>query len=201
MKKTKTSKINDLIPKASGFTLIETLVAISVLLISILAPLQIASQALFSSFYSRDEITAYYLAAEAIEYIRNTRDSTDLTGLNNTPRPYWLKDLDSCNTSKNAQGCMIDTRLPLTNAFSICPPTGCTPLLFDSASGIWNYDNSIQTNTVSRFKRTVELIPHNNHGNDGEALIKVTVEWTGNGTFGGAKKVTLNGYMTDWQTR
>jgi len=46
--------------KKKGFTLVETLVAITVLMLSIAAPLTIAATALFSAYYARDEITASF---------------------------------------------------------------------------------------------------------------------------------------------
>ena len=57
----------------AGFTLIESLVAISILLLSISAPLTIASKGLASSFFARDQITAFYLAQDAVEYIRDRK--------------------------------------------------------------------------------------------------------------------------------
>ncbi len=74
-----------------GFTLIETLVAISILTIALTGPLAIIAQALRSSYYSRDEITAYYLAQEAIEYIRNKRDANGLKGANLVAPEDWLQ--------------------------------------------------------------------------------------------------------------
>ncbi len=61
-----------------GFTILETLVAIAILIIAITGPLAIVAQSLRSSYFSRDQITAYYLAQEAIEYVRNTRDTFGL---------------------------------------------------------------------------------------------------------------------------
>ena len=60
--------------KNSGFTLIETLVAISLLSVSIVAPMALASQSLAAAYYARDQITAYHLAQEAIEAMRSIRD-------------------------------------------------------------------------------------------------------------------------------
>jgi hypothetical protein len=64
--------------KASGLTMVETLVAISILTIAVIGPLGIIAQALHTSYYTRDQMTAYYLAQEAIEYIRNLRDEQSI---------------------------------------------------------------------------------------------------------------------------
>ncbi len=62
-----------LVPK-KGFTLIETLVAVSLLTVAIVAPMSLAAQSLASAYYARDQITAFYLAQEAIEALRSIRD-------------------------------------------------------------------------------------------------------------------------------
>ena len=54
--------------------MVETLVAISILTIAVIGPLGIIAQALHTSYYTRDQMTAYYLAQEAIEYVKNLRD-------------------------------------------------------------------------------------------------------------------------------
>ena len=73
---------------SKGFTLVETLVAISILVIALTGPLAIIAQSLKSSYFSRDEITAAYLAQEPIEFIRNMRDQNTLRASNSTT---WLK--------------------------------------------------------------------------------------------------------------
>lgn len=57
-----------------GFTLIETLVAISLLAVAIVAPMTLVGQSLSAAYYARDEITAYNLAQEGIESVRSLRD-------------------------------------------------------------------------------------------------------------------------------
>jgi prepilin-type N-terminal cleavage/methylation domain-containing protein len=61
-----------------GFTILETLVAISILVLALTAPLAIVAQALRSSYYARDQVTAYFLAQEAVEFLRNKRDYAGL---------------------------------------------------------------------------------------------------------------------------
>lgn len=71
-----------------GFTILETLVAIAILILAITAPLAIIAQALRSSYYARDQVTAYYLAQEAIEFIRNNRDNVGLEAA--VPAEDWI---------------------------------------------------------------------------------------------------------------
>jgi Tfp pilus assembly protein PilV len=58
----------------SGFTLIETLVAVSFLTVAIIAPMTLTQQSLSGAYYARDQITAYNLAQEGIESVRAIRD-------------------------------------------------------------------------------------------------------------------------------
>ena len=48
--------------KIRGFTLIETLVAISLLMVAIVAPMSLTARSLATAYYARDQITAFHLA-------------------------------------------------------------------------------------------------------------------------------------------
>jgi type II secretory pathway pseudopilin PulG len=60
----------------SGFTLIEALVAISLLMIAISSPIMLAQKGLSSSILSRDQMIASFLAQDGIESVKNIRDDT-----------------------------------------------------------------------------------------------------------------------------
>src|SRR3989338_6485255 len=60
---------------SQGFTLVETLVAVMLLSVAVVAPMSLAARSLGSAYYARDQITAFYLAQEAIEALRSIRDS------------------------------------------------------------------------------------------------------------------------------
>ena len=64
--------------ESKGFTLIETMVAISILMVAIVAPMSLAAQSLSAAYYARDQITAFYLAQEGIEVVRSVRDTNIL---------------------------------------------------------------------------------------------------------------------------
>jgi Tfp pilus assembly protein PilV len=76
-------KVNKL---SGGFTLVETLIAISIFSLSIIALMSILGGGISNTNYAKTKITASYLAQEGIEYVRNMRDNyvlyTNITGLN-----------------------------------------------------------------------------------------------------------------------
>ncbi len=57
-----------------GFTLLEALVAVSILMVAVAAPITIAQKGLSSAVYSKDQMIASYLAQDAIEFVKNKRD-------------------------------------------------------------------------------------------------------------------------------
>ena len=61
--------------KKTGFTLVETLIAIFIFTLSIVALFALIGDSLFSAQYAKYDITAQYLAGEALDYIRNDRDT------------------------------------------------------------------------------------------------------------------------------
>ena len=197
-----------------GFTLIETLVAITVLVLAITGPLQIASNALYSAFYARDQITAYFLAEEAIEYIKNTRDSTFLNDVfNNGNNNNWLLNLSKCadsSTDGTFTGCIIDAKEPNPETAIVACEGGCPPINYDSDTGLWGYAQQINNNKQSKFTRIIEIIPQSNTDLNmtdpvailgEEAVIKVKVEWETGNYFGNTRSFELTGTMMNWQRK
>lgn len=58
----------------SGFTLVETLVSITILLLVIIGPMTISSTASKSTSFSSDQVTAFFLAQEGLELVQKARD-------------------------------------------------------------------------------------------------------------------------------
>ncbi len=76
------STIKKRIVRERGFTLVETLVAVTILLVVITGPMTIASNGMKNSYYAGDQTTAVYLAQEAIEAVQKLRDDEALTAYN-----------------------------------------------------------------------------------------------------------------------
>lgn len=84
---------NTLNSHQKGFTLIETFVAVLILVFAVIGPLGLLSRAIADGNYAKNQVTAYYLAQEAIELFINHRDffiSLD------SPLFDWFNIIDTC---------------------------------------------------------------------------------------------------------
>ncbi len=71
-----------------GFTLLETLVAVAIFTVSVLALLSVLSGGIASTNYAKRKIMATYLAQQGVEYIRNQRDNYVILNSDN-PQAGW----------------------------------------------------------------------------------------------------------------
>lgn len=66
--------------KAShGFTLVETLVAITVLLLVIVGPISAAQKGIQRAYYANEQLSAVFIAQQTIESVRQLRDDQALS--------------------------------------------------------------------------------------------------------------------------
>src|SRR3989344_5252969 len=68
--------------KNKAFTLVETLVAISIFTVSLLGIMSVLASGISSTNYAKQKMIASYLAQEGIEYVRNIRDTNVLYSVN-----------------------------------------------------------------------------------------------------------------------
>jgi len=102
--------------KIRGFSLIETLIAITILMLAITGPLALVQAGLFSANHERNQITAIYLAQEALEYIRSLRDANKYVQYGTTDAINWLNgpgniplfDTSGHGSGSCEGGCMVD---------------------------------------------------------------------------------------------
>lgn len=147
-----------------GFTILETMVAVFILVLSITGPMVFAQTGLRSAFLARDQITAFYLAQDIIETIKNIRDENGLNSVN------WLTNIDACDTGDT---CVIHIDTVIADPVAqVCTGGVCPPLEID-ANKRYSYDG----NEPSRFTRTTYI---RETTNEVEAQIVVIVEWQSN---------------------
>ena len=169
--------------KIRGFTLIETLVAISLLMVAIVAPMSLTARSLATAYYARDQITAFHLAQEAIETIRHVRDGNILQNALGTPA-----DLLSGIPSTDGEPFIVDTR---DDSMEMCNSGTCPPLKTDGE--IYGYEEGAGWDTT-RFTRTVraEFVGESID----EVRVSVTVSWQ-TGSFQ-ARTFTISENLYRW---
>lgn len=161
----------------NGFTLVETLVAISVLLISVVAPMTLAQQGIRSARIAQEQTTASYLAQDALEYIHNVRDT------NRAEADDWLDGLGPCINST----CKIDVPAETITSCSGGSPA-CENLRKQESTNLFGYDSG-WTETV--FNRKVEI----DQLTDYEVEVVVTMSWD-TGLF--EREFVVRNHLYDW---
>lgn len=171
-----------------AFTLVETLVAISIFTVSLLGIMSVLASSIANINYAKRKMVATYLAQEGIEYVRNMRDTYVLY-----PGNSWDKfkiKLIPCN--KNSE-CGINDLLPATDTrftFKCSASSKCNLYINDNGS------YSTQSGTDSGFVRKIWMIPITD-ANDGVNEVKIfsKVEWTqGSGLY----SITFSENLFNW---
>lgn len=169
-----------------GYSLVEVLVAITILLLSIVGPLTIAAKSLQSAQYARQQNTAFFLAQEGITIANALRNDAGLAASLDSSVDGWAWTTDtalsSCFTST---GCNIDFRdSSLTsNVVSCATPANCA-LRFDNAAPRALYQmvsgDTTPYTRIIRFELTAAE----------EVLVTSSVSWSST-ILGGTQEVVL----------
>lgn len=164
------------------------MVAISILMLAILGPLSIASTGLRNAIFARDQITAYYLAQEGIEYVRYVRDNQYILSVqqDNESLKWDLSSDGGLADCFSQHGCGIDmpaffdiynssiiTRCSTPSTPNI---TGC-PVLKRDTNGFYTYQTGANF-TPTTFRRTIKLEHVGTPGK--EIKVEAIVEWQTN---------------------
>ena len=186
----------------AGFTLIEAMVAVSILALSIGGPLYAANRALVATQIARDRLTASYLAQEAIESVRENRDDLYVGAVfNHTPTSEawtgFLGDISSCISSV----CTVDTSLrPQPYSYDNCARTHAAcdqPLYLSDVDGVTQYSQqSTSGSTQTVFTRTIQATPIEDDDNEViEVGVVATVSWVSRGA---TYNVSITDHLTPW---
>lgn len=190
-----------------GFTLIETMVAITILTFAMAGPLFTAGRAIVAAQTARDQLTASYLAQEGIEYVRVMRDNAYLAaysaGGTDIAGTAWSNFLTGLGASSIARCiapsmCTLDTRW---NTLGQCSGDSCAPLRITGCvngdGGIVCTSPNIYTQNVaegiaSPFTRTIQAVTISAT----EEKIVSTVSWNFHNI---PYSVAVSDHLTAWQ--
>lgn len=188
-----------------GFTLIETMVAVSILTLAIAGPLTTASRAIVASQIAGEQLTASYLAQEGIEYVRMMRDDEYIHYYAaNDPTASadaWNDFITAGTNTSSIKGCVspltclldpVERGMGTGSGFALQPCSGnsCTPLYL--ASGLYTQRSDLGGAVVTPYTRTVTAVTVSAT----EESIVSTVSWSFHSQ---AYSVTVTDQLTPWQ--
>lgn len=160
--------------KNTGFTLVETLVSISIFTVSLLGLMSVLASGISNTNYAKNKTTASYLAQEGIEYVRNMRDSYVLR-LGSSGWNQFRSNFDSCNSGSE---CGFNNSVSMdSNSFiEKCNQlNGCA--LYINNGGYSSNGGGVNSGFVRKIYRDQSI------GGD-EVKIFIKVEWTqGSGNY------------------
>lgn len=157
------------LPSLTGFTLLETIVALAVILTAMAGPISLATRGIFSAKFARSRLLSANLAQEGIELVRKIRDDNILVDRE------W-------DTGIGIGDWQIDV---LSSDFS---PFVSAKLLRDSDTGLYNYTTGAETLFIRRVSITKP-------GTD-QITVVSHVTWTEGGV---PREMTLRETLYNWR--
>ena len=181
---------------SKGFSLLETIVAIAIIMIAIGGAFGLAPEGLNGARFARNQTVATYLAQEGIEVVRSIRDDNMLFQPNPEDPRNWLRGMTDCIDSK----CTVNT---VTSSLHECIGS-CDPVRFlldPREGGVYgnggDFDRDFDTEDTI-FTREVSIEELSNiAGPNVEALITVVVYWN-EGSI--EKRTEIKTSLFDWWT-
>jgi prepilin-type N-terminal cleavage/methylation domain-containing protein len=186
---------------SKGFTLIETLVSLLIFSVSIVALISITAGGVSDTNFVKKKQSAYLLAQEGVELVRNIRDTALRSEISWVT---FLSDPDvaaNCViTQQNPVGCTIDSYLlaqgnSISSALSACANNVCPELRRETTpasqtSGFYQY----MAGPDSGYTRTIKIQKvFNGHPGEKEVISEVSWEHGGN-----TSSVTMSEIITSW---
>ncbi|OGG85859.1 hypothetical protein A2392_00385 [Candidatus Kaiserbacteria bacterium RIFOXYB1_FULL_46_14] len=159
-----------------GYSLVEVLVAITVLLIALVGPLTIAQVGLKRALNSREQTMSVFLAQEGIETLFKLREDSALSAfpssLNNLSLVWgYVSTLANRCTVANPCGVQIGTNGVINTAsFYNCNSSNCK-MRYDTTAAV-PYRQGVLTGVETIYERKLVISVDND-----KAIIKSTVSW------------------------
>lgn len=171
----------------NGYSLIEVLVAVGLLMFAIVGPMTIAVKSSQSALYARQQNTAFFLAQEGISIINALRNDNALAVNISTETNAWawVASSSALAPCRASSGCTIDAvdGTFLNNITSCANVNDCT-LSYDASAtrGVYR----VGSGEATPYRRIITLVKN---GAD-EVFVTSKVEWEAR-VLGGVQTVTL----------
>lgn len=193
--------------KNSGFSLVEVLVAITILLLVIAGPLSIISRSINSTNYATEQVNAWFLAQEGLELVQKGRDDLVLAdfkdqllgqSLQPDPMTRFLIDYANC-LSSNGCGVTIGNGAAAAVSVKDCGAnsSGCQLYLNNILTDRARYTHTVGP-SKTLFTRVVKIEPSYNTAPTPDRIremkVTSTVTWR-TGSLISSQKVAAVSYL------
>ncbi len=194
--------------KNRGFTLLETVVALTVILAAVVGPVALITRGLFSFSFSKNKVIGANLAQEGLEIIRLIRENNIACDFLNGPAVReWNRDSDGMLMRRLKVGVDMQSRTAIScgSATMITPrlSISCSdPLLFETDPLVENAGTyGYKSGTPTIFSRCVEITsPPDNPDGDIPASdqmdVAATVTWN---EHGNDRSLKLQERLYNWR--
>lgn len=205
--------------KDSGFSLVEVLVAITILLLVLAGPMRVLTSTTNSTAFSSEQIIATFLAQEGLELVELGRDNYLLDhfqgrfartdGTSDVPDPWarFVNAFANCIDDPNSASDDYVCGLAPQGSFPGYVITDCdTAITHDrcriyedtnAAAPVYRYTHTSAGNTPTIYKRSVRIGILPGNGARAQGLIATsTVTWR-TGSLVADQKVELVTYLTN----
>lgn len=160
-----------------GFTLVESLVAITILLVGVIGPLSIAARGISDGLFARNQIAANYLAQEGLEAVINERYGL-VRQQQYSPVVDWLGGTDIANcvaVTTGNQLCGVNAKAG--TIITTCTGSNDCDLVFNSDDKLYENPATTGTKTGPTFTRTMTITRFGSQSPQEGIKVTVTVSW------------------------
>ena len=179
--------------KQSGFSLVETLVAISILLIVVVGPMTISMRTAKSTSFASEQVQAFFLAQEGLELAQKGRDDLLLQNFAGTINDSWTRFTAAGGTYQQCyagSGCGLQWS---STAGVLAAPISCSTisncLLYRDTTGRAWFSHTAAGSTATPFPRRVCFV------DDGDGVsVKSVVTWR-TGSLVAEQRVEADTYL------
>lgn len=187
-----------------GYTLIETLVALSLLTFALIGPVSLIITSLNREYFSQNKLIAANLAQEGIELVRTIRENNVICETRGAPGWKWDFDYTGTGnlkgTDRTTDATVFET-VPCVSGVTIKNPimgSSCSANnLKLSSGGTYGYGAG-GSNTI--FSRCIDIdnptVDEGSIGKTNMLDITSTITWTERGT---ARQVQLKDRLYNWK--